>query len=74
MIQGLYDHMFACRFVWIMGTAMRFSFEAQVRRSTPRKKMFLRVLRRSLILFALGLLINSSNGLARMSGLLSIHK
>ncbi|XP_052783021.1 heparan-alpha-glucosaminide N-acetyltransferase-like [Mya arenaria] len=51
-------------FVWIMGTAMAFSFQAQLRRSTPKKKMFLKIFKRSVILFALGLLINSSDGLS----------
>ncbi|XP_045214219.2 heparan-alpha-glucosaminide N-acetyltransferase-like isoform X7 [Mercenaria mercenaria] len=50
-------------FVWIMGTAMAYSFHSQLRRSTPKTKMFWKIFKRSCILFALGLLINSSDGL-----------
>lgn len=50
-------------FVWIMGTAMAYSFHSQLRRSTPKTKMFWKIFKRSCILFGLGLLINSSDGL-----------
>ena len=47
------------RFVFIMGTAMVFSFQAQLRHNTPKINMFWKIVRRSIILFALGLLINT---------------
>ncbi|XP_060579971.1 heparan-alpha-glucosaminide N-acetyltransferase-like isoform X5 [Ruditapes philippinarum] len=50
-------------FVWIMGTAMAYSFHSQLRRSTPKTRMFWKIFKRSCILFLLGLLINSSDGL-----------
>ncbi|XP_012939441.1 heparan-alpha-glucosaminide N-acetyltransferase [Aplysia californica] len=46
-------------FVFIMGTAMVFSFQGQLRRSVPKWKIFLKILKRSATLFILGLLINS---------------
>ncbi|XP_052268625.1 heparan-alpha-glucosaminide N-acetyltransferase-like [Dreissena polymorpha] len=50
-------------FVWIMGTSMAYSFQTQLRRSTPKYKMFFQIFKRSCILFVLGLLINSSDGM-----------
>ena len=47
------------RFVYIMGTAMILSFQAQLRRNTPKINMFWKIVRRSFTLFLLGLLINS---------------
>ncbi|KAL8574546.1 hypothetical protein ACOMHN_057545 [Nucella lapillus] len=46
-------------FVFIMGTAMILSFQPQLQRGTPKLSMLGKIVRRSLILFALGLLINS---------------
>ncbi|XP_059165341.1 heparan-alpha-glucosaminide N-acetyltransferase-like isoform X1 [Physella acuta] len=46
-------------FVFIMGTALAFSFQSQLRRNTPKWKIFMRILKRSATLFLLGLLINS---------------
>ncbi|XP_025092526.1 heparan-alpha-glucosaminide N-acetyltransferase-like isoform X2 [Pomacea canaliculata] len=46
-------------FVFIMGTALILSFQSQLRFGAPKKTMLWKILRRSLILFALGLLINS---------------
>ncbi|XP_070185611.1 heparan-alpha-glucosaminide N-acetyltransferase-like isoform X2 [Littorina saxatilis] len=46
-------------FVYIMGTALMLSFQGQLRRGTPKINMFWKIVRRSIILFALGLLINS---------------
>ncbi|CAL1529217.1 unnamed protein product [Lymnaea stagnalis] len=46
-------------FVFIMGTAIAFSFQGQLRRNIPRWKIFLRILKRTATLFLLGLLINS---------------
>ena len=47
-------------FVWIMGTAMAFSFRSINQQETRKAKIFLRILRRSIVLFALGLLISSA--------------
>ena len=46
-------------FVWIMGTAMAFSFRSINQQKTPRLKIFLKILRRSIVLFALGLFVKS---------------
>ncbi|XP_046571349.1 heparan-alpha-glucosaminide N-acetyltransferase-like isoform X1 [Haliotis rubra] len=46
-------------FVWIMGTSMVFSFSSQLKRSTPKLMMFWKILKRSAILFVLGLIINT---------------
>lgn len=51
------------RFVWIMGTSMAYSFQGLLKRMTPKKKIFFKIVKRSCILFGLGLLINSSDGL-----------
>ena len=47
-------------FVWIMGTAMAFSFRSINQQETRRLKIFLKILRRSIVLFALGLLVSSA--------------
>ncbi|KAK3583015.1 hypothetical protein CHS0354_005656 [Potamilus streckersoni] len=46
-------------FVFIMGTAMTYSFQTLLRKSVPKSSIFLKILKRSIILFGLGLLINS---------------
>ncbi|XP_071108203.1 heparan-alpha-glucosaminide N-acetyltransferase-like [Haliotis cracherodii] len=46
-------------FVWIMGTSMVFSFSSQLKRSTPKTLMFWKILKRSAILFLLGLVVNT---------------
>ena len=46
-------------FVWIMGTAMAFSFRSINQQGTRRLKIFLKILRRSVVLFALGLFVSS---------------
>ena len=46
-------------FVWIMGTAMAFSFRSVHKQETQKLKIFLRIFRRSVVLFGLGLLISS---------------
>merc|ERR1719273_1218987 len=46
-------------FMWIMGVSMVISIQSQLRKSVSRRKMILNVLRRSAILFFLGLVINS---------------
>ena len=49
-------------FVWIMGVSLAISTQSQLRNSVPRKKILLRVVKRSLILMFLGLVINSEGG------------
>ena len=56
------------RFVWIMGTAMVYSFQSLMRNATPKKWIFWKIFKRSCILFVLGLLINC-DGLAGRFGL-----
>ncbi|CAG5128249.1 unnamed protein product [Candidula unifasciata] len=46
-------------FVFIMGTAIVFAFKGQLQSLVPRWKIFLKILKRSAILFLLGLLMNS---------------
>jgi len=56
----LADTVFAW-FIWIMGTAMVYSFQGQLRRGVPKWQIFLNILKRSATLFLLGmLLINNS--------------
>ncbi|KAL4241097.1 hypothetical protein ACF0H5_001875 [Mactra antiquata] len=50
-------------FIWIMGTALAYSMRSQLRNLTSKKRIFWKIFKRSCILFALGLLINSSDGL-----------
>lgn len=45
-------------FLFIVGVAIPFSFGKRLERGESQKKLFLRVLRRSLILFGLGLFLN----------------
>ena len=47
-------------FIWIMGTAMAFSFKSINQQGTHKAKIFLKIIRRSIILFALGLLVSSA--------------
>ncbi len=45
-------------FLFLMGTSLVFSFESRLRRETSRAALFMHVVRRSVILFLLGLLVN----------------
>jgi predicted acyltransferase len=45
-------------FLFLMGTSLVFSFESRLRREVSRASLFLHVVRRSVILFLLGLLVN----------------
>ena len=47
-------------FVWIMGTAMAFSFRSINQQETRKLKIFLKIVRRSIVLFALGLFVSSA--------------
>lgn len=46
-------------FIWIMGTAMAYSYLSLARKNVSRGKIFIKILRRSFILFALGFLVSS---------------
>ncbi|XP_048758557.2 heparan-alpha-glucosaminide N-acetyltransferase-like isoform X1 [Ostrea edulis] len=46
-------------FIWIMGTAMAYSFTGLLRRVTPKHQIFWKIFKRSCILFVLGLLVNT---------------
>lgn len=46
-------------FVFIMGTSIAIAFKSYLRHNVSRKKLFLKVIRRSLILFTLGLLVSN---------------
>lgn len=48
-------------FVWIMGAAMPFAMAAAEKKKTPRMKLFLQLLRRSLTLAALGMFLNNGH-------------
>ncbi|XP_052071109.1 heparan-alpha-glucosaminide N-acetyltransferase-like [Mytilus californianus] len=47
-------------FVFIMGTSMIYSFTSLLKNETPKHKIFWKILRRSCILFILGLVINTN--------------
>jgi predicted acyltransferase len=47
-------------FLFLVGVSMVYSFAARLRRGDSRKKIFLHVCQRSLILIAIGLLVNAS--------------
>ena len=46
-------------FVWIMGAAMAFSFRGPLKRGESKLKMLAKVVRRTIILFVFGLIINT---------------
>lgn len=46
-------------FMWIMGVSMPISIQSQLRNGLRRRRIAFRVIKRSLILFALGIMINS---------------
>lgn len=48
-------------FLWIMGVSLTFSIRSQLRRATKRYIIVLKILKRCLILFALGIVINSKS-------------
>ena len=49
-------------FMWIMGVSLVFSMQNQLRNSVPRSQLVKNIIRRSLILFFLGLVVNSIGG------------
>ncbi|EGG17785.1 transmembrane protein [Cavenderia fasciculata] len=50
-------------FIFIMGIAMPLSFNAMEIRGVPKRTIFIKLVRRSVILFSLGLFINNGNNL-----------
>ncbi|XP_068232603.1 heparan-alpha-glucosaminide N-acetyltransferase-like [Palaemon carinicauda] len=48
-------------FLWIMGVSLTFSIRSQLRRATKRYIIVLKILKRCVILFALGIVINSKS-------------
>lgn len=46
-------------FIWMMGMSMAFSLKSQLRKSVSKKKIFFKIVKRSVILFALGLMLNT---------------
>ncbi|XP_060079282.1 heparan-alpha-glucosaminide N-acetyltransferase-like [Ylistrum balloti] len=49
-------------FIFIMGTAMNFSFRGMLRKGKSRLRIFLKLLKRSFLLFAIGLILNTNWG------------
>lgn len=47
-------------FLWVMGASMVISLRSQLRSSLSRKRLFMRVLQRSVILVAMGVILNTS--------------
>ncbi|XP_013788097.1 heparan-alpha-glucosaminide N-acetyltransferase-like [Limulus polyphemus] len=50
-------------FMWIMGTSMALSMRSLLRKSVPRRRIFMNILKRSCILFALGIILNTYGGM-----------
>ncbi|GFY54741.1 heparan-alpha-glucosaminide N-acetyltransferase [Trichonephila inaurata madagascariensis] len=46
-------------FIWMMGMSMAFSLKSQLRKVVSKKKIFFKIFKRSVILFALGLMLNT---------------
>lgn len=46
-------------FLWIMGFTMVFSFKKRIEKGVSKRTLFFKILRRSLLLFGLGLLLNN---------------
>ncbi|XP_067011142.2 heparan-alpha-glucosaminide N-acetyltransferase [Anabrus simplex] len=53
-------------FLWIMGASLVISLRSQLRSTLRRRQLFLKVLQRSVILIALGLILNSMGGGQRL--------
>lgn len=49
-------------FIWTMGVSMAFSTRSLLRKSVPRWKILKKILKRSCILFALGIILNTYGG------------
>ena len=50
------------RFVFIMGTSIAIALRSQLRRGMSRKQLSFKVLKRTVILFFLGLVVSNGNG------------
>lgn len=50
------------RFVFIMGTAMNYSFQSMIRRGMSKGRISLKIMKRSLKLFVLGIILNTNWG------------
>ena len=48
--------------MWIMGVSLSISLQSQLRNSKPRSSIVINIIRRSVILFGFGLIINSIGG------------
>ncbi|GFT58619.1 heparan-alpha-glucosaminide N-acetyltransferase [Nephila pilipes] len=46
-------------FIWMMGMSMAFSLKSQLRKIVSKKKIFFKIVKRSVTLFALGLMLNT---------------
>ncbi|CAH1793906.1 unnamed protein product [Owenia fusiformis] len=57
-------------FVFIMGSSMALSFRSLKRHAVPRRKIFLKVLRRTITLFIIGVILNTSKRSVTSLGLL----
>ncbi|OWF52223.1 heparan-alpha-glucosaminide N-acetyltransferase-like [Mizuhopecten yessoensis] len=49
-------------FIFIMGTAMNFSFRGMLKRGKSRIRIFFKILKRSILLFAIGIILNTNWG------------
>ncbi|KAL3877245.1 hypothetical protein ACJMK2_034978 [Sinanodonta woodiana] len=49
-------------FIFIMGTALAYSFQALMRKSVHKHVIFWKIFKRSVILFGLGLMVNTAGG------------
>lgn len=49
-------------FMWIMGVSSALSIHLLLRKAVPKRKIFLKILKRSVILFMLGLVLNTKKG------------
>ncbi|XP_069123986.1 heparan-alpha-glucosaminide N-acetyltransferase-like isoform X3 [Argopecten irradians] len=49
-------------FVFIMGTSMAYSYSSLLQKCVPKWKIFLKIFKRSCILFVLGLIVNTAGG------------
>ncbi|KAK2147653.1 hypothetical protein LSH36_543g05022 [Paralvinella palmiformis] len=60
-------------FVFIMGSSIAVAFKNQLSRNVSRKELFLKVIRRSLVLFALGLIVGNRIKKGRKVSLCSLR-
>ena len=58
----LYACMFISRFTFIMGTSIALAFNGMARRKVPMLSLMGKTLKRTAILFALGIIISNMDG------------